>query len=77
MDRYGMPEKESEILPKYLEGFTKENVLREIQENGAFKLHYRLMLERGPHPVTLKIVSFNEGKEHQLLASVRAWQIRK
>lgn len=66
-----------EDLPKYLEGFTKENVLREIQENGAFKLHYRLMLERGPHPVTLKIVSFNEGKEHQLLASVRAWQIRK
>lgn len=66
-----------EDLPKYLEGFTRENVLREIQENGAFKLHYRLMLDRGPHPVTLKIVAFNEGREEQLLASVRAWQIRK
>ncbi len=66
-----------EDLPKYLEGFTRENVLREIQEKGAFKLHYRLMLERGPHPVTLKIVAFNEGRESQLLASVRAWQIRK
>ncbi len=66
-----------EDLPKYLEGFTKENILREIEENGAFKLHYRLMLQRGPHPVTLKIVAFNEGKEKQLLASVRAWQIRK
>ena len=41
-----------EDLPKYLEGFTKENVLREIQENGAFKLHYRLMLEREPSPLT-------------------------
>ncbi|MCR4908020.1 MAG: PAS domain-containing protein, partial [Lachnospiraceae bacterium] len=66
-----------EDLPKYLEGFTKENVLREIKENGAFKLHYRLMLKNGLHPVTLKIVSFNEGREKQLLASVRAWQIRK
>ncbi len=66
-----------EDLPKYLEGFTRENVLREIEENGAFKLHYRLMLQRGPHPVTLKIVAFNEGNEKQLLASVRAWQIRK
>ncbi len=66
-----------EDLPKYLAGFTRENVLREIQENGVFKLHYRLMLERGPHPVTLKIVAFNEGTERQLLASVRAWQIRK
>lgn len=66
-----------EDLPKYLERFTRENVLREIQENGAFKLHYRLMLQSGPHPVTLKIVFFNEGNDKQLLASVRAWQIRK
>ncbi len=66
-----------EDLPRYLEGFTKENVLREIDENGAFKLHYRLMLGEDLQPVTLKIVSYNEDPERQLLASVRAWQMRQ
>lgn len=66
-----------EDLPLYLERFTRENVLREIDENGAFRLDYRLMLASGPQTVTLKIVSFGEGRDKQLLASVRIWQKRR
>ena len=66
-----------EDLPHYLERLTKENVLREIDENGAFKMDYRMRIGKGTQEITLKIVAFTEGKDKQLLASVRAWHERQ
>ncbi|MBP5331573.1 MAG: EAL domain-containing protein [Lachnospiraceae bacterium] len=65
-----------EDLGRFLEGFSKENILRQIKQSGAFKMDYRMMFKDGLQEVTLKIVSFTEGKESQLLASIRAWHVR-
>ena len=66
-----------EDLPAYLAGFTRENVLREIRENGIFKMHYRLMIRGVSRRVTLKIAQYHEGTGIRLFAGVRAWQERK
>ena len=65
-----------EDLPRYLEKIRKENILHEIEQNGAFKMDYRMKLGNGTQEVTLKIVSFTGGEGRQLLASVRAWHVR-
>jgi len=57
--------------------FTKENVLREVRNNGIFKIHYRLVIRGVPRRVTLKIVPFHDGKGMKLIAGVRAWRERK
>ena len=67
----------AEDLPEYLRLFTKGNVLREIRDNGIFKIHYRLVIQGVPRRVTLKIVPCNDGKETILLAGVRAWRERR
>ena len=66
-----------EDLPEYLRMFTKETILREIRENGVFKLQYRLMINGEPRPVSLRIAPFREGDEEKLVAGVRAWKVRK
>ena len=66
----------AEDLPGYLRDFTKENVLRQIRENGHFTIHYRLMIQNVPIRVSLKIIPFQDGSSAKLLAGVRKWQIR-
>ena len=65
-----------EDLPAYLEGFSREKVLREIRENGIFRLRYRLMIGGEAKPVLLKIVSVREHDGEKLIAGVRAWRDR-
>ena len=65
-----------EDLPRYLEHFNRENVLREIRENGVFKLQYRLLIHGEPRPVSLRIARFREGGVEKLVAGVRAWRVR-
>ena len=64
-------------LPKYLEQLTEENVMREIQENGAFNMQYRLLINGEQRPVSLRIAKVEESDGERLVAGVRAWQIRK
>ena len=64
-------------LPNYLERFTKENVMREIRETGAFKLQYRLVIHGEPKPVSLRIAKIKENDNETLIAGVRAWVERK
>jgi hypothetical protein len=64
-------------LPRYLERFSRENIMREIQENGDFKLQYRLVIAGEAKPVTLKIAPFQDGGEEKLVAGVRAWRERQ
>ena len=65
-----------EDLPIYLERFTKENVLRELKEQGVFQLRYRLVIKGEPRPVLLKIVSVREPDGEKLIAGVRVWRDR-
>jgi hypothetical protein len=64
-------------LPLYLERFRKDTILKEIRENGVFKLHYRLMFGDEAKPVSLRIAMLKEGEGGKLAAGVRAWRDRR
>ncbi|MBR5109732.1 MAG: GGDEF and EAL domain-containing protein [Clostridia bacterium] len=66
-----------EDLPLFLQRFTRDNVLREIKENGDFKLSYRLMMGGEPRKVSMRIASFGDVGEEKLVVGVRTWIIRK
>ena len=53
-----------EDLPRFLEAFTKDNILTEIESNGLFVLVYRLMMEGKPRYVKMSaaLVEEKEGK---------------
>ena len=64
-------------LSLYLARFTRENIMRAIQEEGVFKLQYRLMIGGVPRSVSLRISPFKDGGEEKLVAGVRAWRRRR
>lgn len=66
-----------EDLSRYLYYFTRENILRELQENRPFQLHYRLVINGVPRPVSLKIVSVREKDGEKWIAGVRVWKERQ
>lgn len=66
-----------EDLPEYMERFTKENLFRQIKENGSFTLHHRLMIKGEPKRVTLKVALVKESDGKKLIAGIREWIIRK
>ncbi len=57
--------------------FTKENILKGIQEDGVFKMNYKLMIQGEERPVTLKIAPIKDDKGEKLVMGVRAWKLRK
>ncbi len=61
------PDDQSEFLHR----FSKENILRDIRNQGHFSVQYRLMIDGTPTPVELRIAPFNEGKALKLFASVK------
>ncbi len=66
----------SEDLPSFYASVTKDRIMDEIQNNGVFKLQYRLDMDGEPKPVSLKIAPFTEDGELRLFAGVRAWRNR-
>jgi hypothetical protein len=64
-------------LSMFLARFTRENIMRAIQEEGAFKLQYRLMIGGEPKSVSLRISPFKDGSEEKLAAGVRVWRRRR
>lgn len=58
-------------LPAYLENVTKENILKEIDENGAFVYQYRLNMDGKPTPVELGVVKIIEDGKDKLIAGVK------
>ncbi|MGX8699234.1 MAG: hypothetical protein ACSW8F_04805, partial [bacterium] len=66
-----------EDLPYYNQHFTREQILREIHENGVYRLVYRLMNDGQPRKVILRISPIKENGVEKLLAGVRAWRERK
>ena len=64
-------------LPRFLENFSKEQIMDEIQKTGSYKLQYRLMISGKPKRVSLHIAPFKENGKVKLFAGVRAWRDRK
>ena len=59
-------------LPEFLRLFTKENILREIEQKGVFRLKYRLMIGGKPTPVVLRIARVKERDGEKLIVGVRS-----
>ena len=57
---------------RFQEQVTMKNVLREIQQNGSFRIDYHLIIKGVPRPVTLKAALFKDGDEEKLVVGVRA-----
>ena len=55
----------------FLQRFSKENIMRDIQEKGSFTIQYRLMVDGVPTPAELRIAPFKEGKELRWFAGVK------
>ena len=60
----------SEDLDQFLASFTKENVMREIQNSGVFELQYRLMIRGEAKYVILKAAMVQEKDGPQLIIGV-------
>ncbi|MGX8705107.1 MAG: EAL domain-containing protein, partial [bacterium] len=58
-------------LPLYLEKFTKENILREIRENGMFHMEYRIIINDVPEPISLRIAPIHESDGDKLVVGLR------
>ena len=50
-----------------LETFTKENIMKNVNENGVFVLTYRLMIEDVPTYVNMKIVRMDTDDKHIII----------
>ena len=59
-----------EDLDRVLSMLTKENVMREIEQNGVFELIYRLMINDTPTYVSLKVAMVEEKGGKRLIAGV-------
>ena len=60
----------SEDIERFNKMFTKENVLREIEENSVFVLDYRLLFDGEPIYVSLKAAMIEEKDGPQLIVGV-------
>ena len=67
----------AEDRQRFQEQVTLENVLREIRQQGQFKINYRLIIKGTPRPVTLKAALVKDGGEEKLVVGVRAWKERQ
>ena len=54
-------------VPLFLNSFTKENIIRAIEQEGAFLLSYRLMLGGEPTFVNLKAVRNKTDEDHIII----------
>ena len=66
-----------EDLPLYEKEFTKEKVMAKIRGGQIYRLHYRLMINGEPKPVSLRIAMFRENGDEKLVAGVRLWRERQ
>lgn len=60
-----------EDLDRYLQTFTKENVLFEVRTKGAFQLNYSILLNGLVKPVIFRIAPLREGDSVKLIAGLK------
>ena len=59
-----------ENLERHLRVLTKENMLREIQENGMLIHNYRMILDEKSVPLTLRATLIRENEEEKLILGI-------
>lgn len=59
-----------EDMERHLRVFTKENVMREIRENGLFIHHYRMVMDGKIVPSSLKATLIQEGDGEKIILGV-------
>ena len=57
--------------PLFIEKFTKEHVLHEIDKKGVFTLRYKLLLHGEAQPVSLRAALVKEGGQDKLIIGIR------
>ena len=63
-----------EDQPDFLRVFTKENLVSELEKNGAFTTSYRLLLADGPTYVRMKAIRMGGGNEKFIVVGVSSIQ---
>ena len=59
----------SDDVPAFIKTFTRENIVRSIEESGSFTMYYRLLIDGEPTYVNLKAVRLNE-KDNRIIIGV-------
>ena len=57
--------------------FSKKNVTDQIRDYGRFSIHYRLMIDGDPKPVSLLIAPFADNESIKWVAGIRTWKKRR
>lgn len=57
-------------LPGFVESFTKENILKQIDTNGSFSMYYHLLMDEAPVSVKLKAVRVAEEHGDKLMIGI-------
>ena len=57
-------------LPFFLEHFTRENILRDIREKGAYRISYRLVINGEPRLINLKAAMVRESDGEKVVVGV-------
>ncbi len=63
-----------EDQPDFLRLFTKENVIREIEKDGAFTISYRLLFDGEPTYMRMKVMRMGGGDERHIVIGVNSIQ---
>ncbi len=67
----------AEDTPAFLERFSKENIERDIAQQGYFSINYRIMMNGKPVKVVMRIAPFTENNSVKMLVGVRMWRERR
>ncbi|MDO5702202.1 MAG: EAL domain-containing protein [Lachnospiraceae bacterium] len=59
-------------IPKYMKRLTRENILRDIEEKGAFVMRYRLVFNGVSKPVELRAVKVSEADGEKIIVGVKS-----
>ena len=54
-------------VPRFVDSFSKENVIKSIDEHGAFTFAYRLMIEGEPRYVNMKAIRMSNDYNHLII----------
>lgn len=54
-------------VPRFVDSFSKENVIKSIDEHGAFTFAYRLMIEDEPRYVNMKAIRMSNDYNHLII----------
>ena len=54
-------------VERFVDAFTKENVLKSIDENGAFTITYRLLMDNKPVYVNMKAIRMSKDNTHIII----------